>query len=106
MRSANFEKCSDGVKENNVCPLSKYSKNTILKQWYLFPDHREQRAKATNACEVNLALHTVYLIAAVPEMQDEEERLTALNGSDLLVSDPNMQGGQIRSSLRSMSQFI
>lgn len=91
---------------DNVFPLSKYSKNTILKQQYLWPDHCEWRAKATNVCEVNLTPHTVYLIAAVPEMRDEEARLTALNESDLVVSDPNMQRGQIHGSLRSTSQSI
>lgn len=39
----------------------------------------ERGAKATNVCEVNLPPRTVYLIAAVPETQDEEEeRLTVL----------------------------
>lgn len=38
----------------------------------------------------NLTPHTGYLIATVPEMRDEEEGLTALNESDLDVSDPNM----------------
>ena len=58
----------------------------------------ERGAKATNVCEVNLTPRTVYLIAAVPEMRDEEERLTPPNESDLVVNDPNMQRGQIRSS--------
>lgn len=62
----------------------------LLKHHYLWPDHSEWR---TNACEVNLTPHTVYLIAAVPEMRDEEERLTAPNKSDLVVSDPNMRQG-------------
>lgn len=87
-------------------PPSKHSKNTVLEQQYLWPDRCEWRAKATNVCEVNLTPHTVYLIAAVPEMRDEEERLTALNESDLVVSDPNMRRGQIHSSPRSMSQPI
>lgn len=60
------------------CP--KYSKNTFLKQQYLWPDRCEWTGKShTSVCEVNLTPRTVYLIAAVPEMGDEGERLTALN---------------------------
>ena len=60
------------------CP--RYSKNTSLKPQYLWPDRCEWTGKShTNVCEVNLTPRTVYLIAAVPEMGDEGERLTALN---------------------------
>ena len=68
----------------------------LLKQQYLWQDRPEWRANATFVCEVNLTPRTVYLIAAVSEMRDEE-RLTVQNKSDLVASDPNMQGGQTRS---------
>lgn len=53
-------------------------------------------------CEVNLTLHIVYLIAAVPEMRDEEEGPTALSGSDPDVSDPNMQRAKCPDPFRSL----
>lgn len=101
-KSPQKQKHSDEL-DGKVFPLSK---NTILKQQYVGSDGCEWRTKASNVYEVNLTPHTVYLIAAVPEMREEEERLTALNKSDLAVSDPNMRTGQIHSSPRSMSQSI